>query len=60
MALKNGFRGLWFEVGMLVKDYGWLRLTAAADCGPLLVPDGRLQGVGVRVATFSCLFSLNN
>jgi hypothetical protein len=47
LALKIGFRGLWFEFGILEKDYGWLRLTAAADCGPFLVPDGGLQGVSL-------------
>jgi hypothetical protein len=29
------------------KDYGWLRLRAAADCGPFFVPDGGLQDVGI-------------
>ena len=29
------------------EDYGWLRLRAAADCGPFLVPDGGLQDVRV-------------
>jgi hypothetical protein len=47
LALKVGPRGLWFEVGMRKKDYGWLRLRAAADCGPFFVPDGGLQDVGI-------------
>jgi hypothetical protein len=34
---------------MRKKDYGWLRLRAAADCGPFFVPDGRLQDVIVSV-----------
>jgi hypothetical protein len=58
LALKIGFRGLWFEFGILEKDYGWLRLTAAADCGPFLVPDGGLQGVNLsgRWKHFSFIF----
>jgi hypothetical protein len=45
VLVKVGPRGLWFEVGMREEDYGWLRLRAAADCGPSLAPGGGLQDV---------------
>ncbi len=63
MALKVGLRGLWFEVGISLEDYGRLRLTAAADCGPSLVPGGGSQDVnllGGNIQFFCFPWAINN
>jgi hypothetical protein len=44
---------------MRKEDYGWLRLRAAADCGPFFVPDGGLQDVICFLVATSNYFLLS-